>query len=500
MNGNVTNPQFAYSGDKRLKDIAGNEINSNTSSATQLSPAKTINVDTSAPSAFSITAPILGQTVYDNTLTLTWSDPGDATEYDLELDNNSGCPSPEQSYASVASLTKTSTALTDGTWYVCITARDAAGNTTVSANTNLSFTVATGLWTATATAGAPSARTGHTAIWDNINATMIVWGGSDGIFEVNTGGAYTPTPTSGSWTATDTGTNLPEERTNHSAVWSGTQMIIWGGFNAANDELDSGSKYSPSAGPIFWEDTSLAGAPSERQRHSAVWDSADSKMIIWGGSDGGVVKNDGGMYAPGIDSWSATDIADPDLPAARENHTAIWTGTYMIVWGGTDGLSHLDTGGRFNPAGPDYWLPVTTTGAPVARKNHTAVWTGSRMVIFGGYDGTGYRSDGGIYDPVANSWIAISTTDAPTARSQHIGIWDSVTSRMVIWGGTNGSALGDGAALDPASNIWTIPVIQTTAAPASRYDASGIFSGSEIIIWGGTSGSPIQTGSKLFLP
>ena len=55
----------------------------------------------------------------------------------------------------------------------------------------------------------------------------------------------------------------------------------------------------------------------------------------------------------------------------------------MIVWGGTDDLSHLNTGGRYNPS-TDSWTATSTTNAPDARDDHTAVWTGSEMIVWGG--------------------------------------------------------------------------------------------------------------------
>jgi hypothetical protein len=52
---------------------------------------------------------------------------------------------------------------------------------------------------------------------------MIVWGGS-GLG--NTGGRYDPIQDT--WRATSTGANVPESRSYHSAVWTGTEMIVWG--------------------------------------------------------------------------------------------------------------------------------------------------------------------------------------------------------------------------------------------------------------------------------
>jgi hypothetical protein len=34
---------------------------------------------------------------------------------------------------------------------------------------------------------------------------------------------------------------------------------------------------------------------------------------------------------------------------------------------------------------------VSATGAPAARYQHTAVWTGSEMIVWGGYGGTNFN-------------------------------------------------------------------------------------------------------------
>ena len=60
----------------------------------------------------------------------------------------------------------------------------------------------------------------------------------------------------------------------------------------------------------------------------------------------------------------------------------------MIVWGGTDdNFVDLNTGGRYNP-GTDSWTATSTTNAPTGRSGHTAVWTGSEMIVWGGGDGS----------------------------------------------------------------------------------------------------------------
>ena len=66
----------------------------------------------------------------------------------------------------------------------------------------------------------------------------------------------------------------------------------------------------------------------------------------------------------------------------------------------------------------DSWTAVPTTGAPAARVAHTAVWTGSEMIVWGGLQRQQlhYFNDGGRYNPAANIWTALPTTGAPAAR------------------------------------------------------------------------------------
>jgi len=83
---------------------------------------------------------------------------------------------------------------------------------------------------------------------------------------------------------------------------------------------------------------------------------------------------------PLSDTWQAISITG--APSGRSFPSAVWTGTEMIVWGGGDGNSDLNTGGRYNPS-TDSWQATSTTGAPSGRELHTAVWTGTEMIVWG---------------------------------------------------------------------------------------------------------------------
>jgi Kelch motif/Dockerin type I domain len=123
--------------------------------------------------------------------------------------------------------------------------------------------------------------------------------------------------------------------------------------------------------------------------------------------------NTGGRYNPGTDSWTATSTING--PVGRSNHTAVWTGTEMIVWGGYNGGSFLNTGWRYNP-GTDSWTATSAANAPTGRDGHTAVWTGSEMVVWGGVGGGSYLNTGGRYcaQPLATPTETPTPTSAPT--------------------------------------------------------------------------------------
>ena len=70
----------------------------------------------------------------------------------------------------------------------------------------------------------------------------------------------------------------------------------------------------------------------------------------------------------------------------------------MIVWGGYGG-TYLNDGSRYNPAANN-WAAITANGPSPTRVSHTAVWTGSEMIIWGGDNGGGnYFNDTWSYTP-----------------------------------------------------------------------------------------------------
>jgi N-acetylneuraminic acid mutarotase len=338
-------------------------------------------------------------------------------------------------------------------------------------------------WAPTCVTNAPAGRSGHSAVWTGTE--MIVWGGL--YPPTNTGGKYNPG--TDSWTATSI-TNAPSTRYGQTAIWTGSEMIVWGGTNCCPNYFNTGGRYNPSTDT--WTATRTSNAPSARQGHTAVW--TGSEMIVWGGrgSGGDPWLNTGGRYNPSTNSWIGTSTSN--APSARETHTAVWTGNEMIIWGGDRlGSSYMNTGGRYNPT-TDTWA-ATTTGNTPPRSHHTAVWTGSEMIVWGGVNDSGALNTGRRYSPGTDNWVATSTTNVPDARDGHTSVWCG--SEMIVWGGYGftGIYFDTGGRYNPTTDTWTATT--TLDVPTGRTSHTAVWTGSEMIVWGGGNNNTLAiTGGR----
>lgn len=335
-------------------------------------------------------------------------------------------------------------------------------------------------WLATHDTGAPTGRRLHTATWTG--SEMIVWGGyyrDTRERHLSTGGVYDPVVDS--WMPTSM-INVPDGRQYHTAIWSGTEMIVWGGEISVSGTLtNAGGRYNPMADS--WESLTLADAPVERMFHTAVW--TGSEMIVWGGFfDSSTLLNSGGRYNPSMDSWVGTQLTS--APSERYGHSAIWNGLVMTVWGGDStfgGENHLNTGGHYDPVA-NSWQPTDTSDidTPSARINHTGLWTGTEMIIWGGYDGE-YTNNGARYNYDNNSWTGMSSLGEPGGRQLHTGVWTG--SEMIVWGGWTAPLIevNTGGRYDPVLDTW-IPT-SVHGAPVERSSHTAVWTGNEMIIWGG---------------
>ena len=341
------------------------------------------------------------------------------------------------------------------------------------------------------------------AVWTG--SEMVVFGGEGVGTSFDDGARYC--------LAEDTWALLPQKgapssRTGHAMLWTGKEVIVWGGFGGrwGNDtNRHDGARYNPSANT--WKPVSTRNAPEARFDFSALW--TGKEMLVWGGytdshsryqgAHADAHLNTGGRYDPAIDAWRT--ITTQGAPSRRAFNTAVWTGKEMLVWGGCNTSKVLNDGGRYNPA-KDAWKPINTDGAPNPRGGHVAVWTGKEMLIWGGTtreprEASDYFETGARYNPETDEWKPISSVGAPKGRVLAPAVWTG--AEMLFWGGVNdaqGSGandssrfVGTGARYNPATDTWT--EIINAGAPSPRL-TSAVWTGDGLLTFGGYNGSHLN--------
>ncbi|MEZ4398861.1 MAG: hypothetical protein R3B06_02490 [Kofleriaceae bacterium] len=351
----------------------------------------------------------------------------------------------------------------------------------------------------------------------------------------------------GTWTPLPT--PALDGREDHTAVWTGAEVIVWGGTQGRRTPFADGARWRDGA----WSPMTTVGAPAARDDHAAVWTGAE--MIVWGGNaldEDDDKLGDGGRYHAATDTWRPL----PDFGLTpRDDPRAVWTGREVLVWGGRDARGHTGDGVAFDPA-TNRVRPLSPLGAPAPREDHTVVWTGTEMIVWGGWNGDdrarNYALDAAAYDPVRDRWRPVTRAGAPAPREDHAAIWTG--TEMIVWGGAvrpaprrlaapasetgpgparlgeaareaatddgdraaggqRGAATppdGRGAApigpqqvatggrYDPVNDRWA--AITARAAPSAREDDVVAWTGSAMLVWGGRHGDhPVGDGA-MYLP
>jgi hypothetical protein len=248
------------------------------------------------------------------------------------------------------------------------------------------------------------------------------------------------------------------------SAWTGSLLIdVRGGswYDPASDAWVTGSDLTT------WTD----------ELAQAVW--VGDYAIAWGGEDES--GQCGKMYAASTGAWSSLSPVDKTL--CRRSPLVLAVDDRMLVWGGTsDGEAVLRTGALFDPE-TGTWEPTATQGSPSPRLHPFGVWTGTEVVVWGGsvagsFDGL---NDGAIYDPETNSWREMASLDGEVF-GDGTAVWGD--GRMFVWMGDTRQV--SGAIYDPDEDEWA--VMSTTDAPKTDHKAAVVWTGTDLFVWGGRGG------------
>jgi hypothetical protein len=205
-------------------------------------------------------------------------------------------------------------------------------------------------------------------------------------------------------------------RSGESVTPAGDKVILWGGRSIGDEP---GAANGPTGMVHYPSSASWAGiadAPvAARGDHVAVW--TGTELLVWGGqlADGGWAS-DGAAYDPATNTWRTIPVA----PLPPDRYAAVWTRSELIVVGGGEAAV---TGAAYDPA-TDTWRTISPP--PVALVRYQLAWTGQRVIAVGG-ERTGEATEQQFrtltYEPAIDTWgdlggheiasneVAIAVTD-----------------------------------------------------------------------------------------
>lgn len=291
---------------------------------------------------------------------------------------------------------------------------------------------------------APVRRRLHSAIYDPVRNRMLVFGGWTGAPNAETWALSLGATPTWSLLLTDAG---PSARYGHSSVYDPVRdrMIVFGGF----DDARRNDVWALSlSGPLTWTQIAPATgpAPAPRRYHSAIYDPVRDRMIVFAGAAGADMND---VWALDLNEPRWTQL--PGGPSWRKYSPAVYDPVRdrMLIFGGLAGSATLyDDLWALSLSGSPAWTPLGSAGGPrpAARSGHTFTYdtVRDRFWLVGGNAGT-WKNDAWSYSPASGAWEEAASWGTPMGgRELHTTIADPGSDRLVTYGGTDSlGRLGD---------------------------------------------------------
>ncbi|KAL2756725.1 hypothetical protein ACRALDRAFT_2085649, partial [Sodiomyces alcalophilus JCM 7366] len=252
-----------------------------------------------------------------------------------------------------------------------------------------------------------------------VGKKLVIFGGGDGPAYYND--VYVLDTTTFRWSKPRIlGDRLPSRRRAHTACLYKNGIYVFGGGDGVRALNDIWRLDVSDMNKMSWR---VVSAPERDRKH--------------GGGGGG-----------GTGGSTAKDLR----PKARGYHTANMVGSKLIIYGGSDGGECFNDVWVYDVEA-QYWKPVVI---PVTyrRLSHTATLVGSYLFVMGGHDGTEYCNEVLLLNLVTMTWDRRRVYGLPPSGRGYHGtvLYDS---RLFTIGGFDGNEVfGDVCILELAVHAY----------------------------------------------
>jgi PKD repeat protein/N-acetylneuraminic acid mutarotase len=311
---------------------------------------------------------------------------------------------------------------------------------------------------------------GFATVWDTTRAVMIIYGGHSEL-----GGApnfgpmtfYEYNPAKDNLTRKADG---PFSTSYPTAVWDDAdqQMLIFGGIDASFTDTNNLWSYKPSTDS--WRKLTSGATP--RKNAASTWDPVHKKMFIYGGSHFNGQTNtdlsDLWSYEPATDKWERKAQGPSIL--SYENMVYDLGDNVLVLYGYRYG-SRLWT---YYP-GSDVWSPIMSGLQPMPRSEGCMVWDSkdNEAILL---DGWAYNSNilndvwtwKGPPSMISNGWLESSTMDTGVTFQYSNISWNPTTFAPGVGAAPVKVQL---ATSNSSSGPWTY--VGPDGSPSAYYTKSG---------------------------
>ena len=177
------------------------------------------------------------------------------------------------------------------------------------------------------------------------------------------------------------------------------------------------------------------GTPARRYDHAIAYDAARGKVVLFGGSAEGFIRD---TWVWDGTRWdNVTPASEDDSPPDRRGHALAYDSVRekVVLFGGDLLADTWEWDG-------EKWTEVTPENpeeSPPGRRDHALAYDSDRgkVVLFGGWWGNRYRNDTWEWD--GEKWTEVTPEDpdeSPPARGHHALAYDPARERVVLFGGS----------------------------------------------------------------
>jgi len=346
------------------------------------------------------------------------------------------------------------------------------------------------------TGTAPTARAYSGGSYDSTSNELIIFGGNNcakgyfnDVWVMTNANGEGGTP---AWHQLSTSGTPPAARESASVVYDTTNNVltVYAGDAGSIPFSDvwTLSHANGSGGTPTWTHLLPTGtAPRARTGQSTVYDSANNRMIVFGGNYRTVTLTDTWVLtsANGLGNPSWIQITPTGTAPSLAYHSAVFNASldYMYVFAGSSSANKLTTNSHaftLTNANGLKTGPKWVLGGPAVRYSQSAFYDSQTNAFFvwGGQHSKSNLNFGDYWEAssvIGSSnlkWTVITAKSGPSARYGQTGVYDPNSNRLMIFGGSNGTCQNDYHVLQHANVTGGTPTWSTIAtagtAPSQR--------------------------------